>query len=68
MTYERQLIEKRDLVIQALERYVKELAPAIEVRQTIGMENPWHYRNKSQFQVRQLGNKVIAGLYAEELQ
>lgn len=64
MTYDRQLIEKRDLVIQALERYVKELAPDIEVRKTIGMEDPWRYRNKSQFQVRQSGNKVIAGLYA----
>lgn len=66
MTYERQLIEKRDLVIQALERYVKDLAPSIDVRQTIGMDNPWNYRNKSQFQVRELGDKVIAGLYSEE--
>ncbi|MEK4487145.1 23S rRNA (uracil(1939)-C(5))-methyltransferase RlmD [Psychrobacillus sp. FSL H8-0484] len=66
MTYERQLIEKRDLVIQALERYVKDLAPTIEVKQTMGMDNPWHYRNKSQFQVRELGDNVIAGLYAEE--
>lgn len=66
MTYDRQLIEKRDLVIQALERYVKELAQTIEVKQTIGMGDPWNYRNKSQFQVRQLGQKkVIAGLYAE---
>jgi len=45
---------------------VKDLAPSIDVRPTIGMENPWHYRNKSQFQVRELGDKVIAGLYAEE--
>lgn len=66
MTYENQLLVKRDLVIQALERYVKDLAPSIDVRPTIGMENPWHYRNKSQFQVRELGDKVIAGLYAEE--
>ncbi|WP_277586985.1 23S rRNA (uracil(1939)-C(5))-methyltransferase RlmD [Psychrobacillus antarcticus] len=66
MTYESQLEVKRDLVLQALERYVKDLAPTIDVRPTIGMENPWHYRNKSQFQVRELGDKVIAGLYAEE--
>lgn len=65
MSYERELIEKRDMVIQALERYMKDLTPTIEVRSTLGMENPWLYRNKSQFQTRQLGNDVIAGLYAE---
>lgn len=64
MTYEQQLVEKRDLVVQSLERYVKDLAPTIEIRPTIGMENPWEYRNKSQFQVRQAGNKVHAGLFS----
>ena len=64
MTYEQQLVEKRDLVVQSLERYVKDLAPSIEIRPTIGMENPWEYRNKSQFQVRQAGNKVHAGLFS----
>ncbi|WP_342543025.1 23S rRNA (uracil(1939)-C(5))-methyltransferase RlmD [Paenisporosarcina sp. FSL H8-0542] len=65
MTYEQQLKEKRDLIVQSLERYVKDIANDIEVRQTIGMENPWHYRNKSQFQVRKDGKKVKAGLFAE---
>ena len=65
MTYERELIEKRDMIIQALERYVKDLAPTIDVKQTLGMENPWHYRNKSQFQVRQFGKDIKAGLYSE---
>lgn len=64
MTYDQQLVEKRDLVVQSLERYVKDLAPTIDIRPTIGMENPWEYRNKSQFQVRQLGNKVHAGLFS----
>ena len=62
MTYDKQLIEKRDLVVQALEKYMKPLADSIEVRQTIGMDNLWHYRNKSQFQVRQEGKRVYAGL------
>ncbi|PSL26000.1 23S rRNA m(5)U-1939 methyltransferase [Planomicrobium soli] len=63
MTYEQQLVEKRDLVTQALERYLKGVNVPIE--HTIGMENPWHYRNKSQFQTRLKGTKVIAGLFAE---
>ncbi|WP_088008191.1 23S rRNA (uracil(1939)-C(5))-methyltransferase RlmD [Indiicoccus explosivorum] len=63
LAYPQQLIEKRDLVVQALERYVK--GTEIEVRQTIGMDNPWHYRNKSQFQVRAKDGKVMAGLFAE---
>jgi tRNA (uracil-5-)-methyltransferase/23S rRNA (uracil1939-C5)-methyltransferase len=29
------------------------------------MENPWHYRNKSQFQVGKQKEKIIAGLYGE---
>jgi len=65
MTYQQQLIEKRDMIVQSLERYVKDIAPNIDVRPTIGMENPWQYRNKSQFQVRKVGDKVHAGLFAE---
>ncbi len=65
MTYEQQLKEKRDMVVQSLERYVSDIASNIEVRPTIGMENPWKYRNKSQFQVRKEGKKVHAGLFAE---
>lgn len=65
MTYDKQLMEKRDIVIQAFERYAKPLVSTIEVRKTLGMDNPWHYRNKSQFQVRKEGKRVYAGLFAE---
>lgn len=27
------------------------------------MENPWNYRNKAQFQLRQIDGQVEAGLY-----
>ncbi|AIY04758.1 putative RNA methyltransferase [Planococcus sp. PAMC 21323] len=63
MTYDQQLVEKRDLVVQALERYLK--GTTVQVEDTIGMEDPWRYRNKSQFQTRLKGTKVIAGLFAE---
>jgi 23S rRNA (uracil1939-C5)-methyltransferase len=63
MTYSQQLVEKRDLVVQALERYLKGVN--VKIENTIGMEDPWYYRNKSQFQTRLKGTQVIAGLFAE---
>ncbi|HWI49031.1 MAG TPA: 23S rRNA (uracil(1939)-C(5))-methyltransferase RlmD [Rummeliibacillus sp.] len=64
MKYSYQLTAKRDVIVQALNKYVKSEAKNIQIRQTIGMDDPWHYRNKSQFQVRQPGKQVLAGLYA----
>ncbi|MED3727981.1 23S rRNA (uracil(1939)-C(5))-methyltransferase RlmD [Priestia filamentosa] len=63
LTYEGQLKAKRDIVVQAFERHgnVRNLEKKLE--QTIGMEEPWKYRNKAQFQVGLLKGKVIAGLY-----
>ncbi|WP_274310534.1 23S rRNA (uracil(1939)-C(5))-methyltransferase RlmD [Solibacillus daqui] len=65
MTYEAQLANKRDIVVQAFEKYAKEIAETTEIRPTLGMENPWNYRNKSQFQVRKEGKRVYAGLFSE---
>lgn len=65
MTYEEQLKQKRDIVIQSFERYSGLEIDKINFKETIGMENPWHYRNKSQLQVGKVNEKVIAGLYAE---
>ncbi|WP_268876171.1 MULTISPECIES: 23S rRNA (uracil(1939)-C(5))-methyltransferase RlmD [Bacillaceae] len=64
LSYEGQLREKRDIVRQAFERYTKINLDKIDFKDTLGMEDPWHYRNKSQMQVGQQGGKVIAGLYS----
>ncbi|MBP3038497.1 23S rRNA (uracil(1939)-C(5))-methyltransferase RlmD [Bacillaceae bacterium Marseille-Q3522] len=63
LRYDQQLKEKRDIVIQALERYTNLEINKLEIKETIGMDNPWNYRNKSQFQVKQQDGKILAGLY-----
>lgn len=63
LRYDRQLMEKRDIIIQSLERHTKLNPEKLNIKETIGMEDPWNYRNKSQFQVGQKDGKVLAGLY-----
>jgi 23S rRNA (uracil1939-C5)-methyltransferase len=63
LKYDQQLKEKRDIVIQSLERHTKVNVNTLDIRETIGMEDPWGYRNKSSFQVKAIDGKVLAGLY-----
>lgn len=65
MDYGAQLDHKRDILIQALERHTKLNVNKLKIEKTIGMEDPWYYRNKSQFQVGKDKEKIIAGLYGE---
>ncbi|MGP4079803.1 23S rRNA (uracil(1939)-C(5))-methyltransferase RlmD [Pseudalkalibacillus sp. R45] len=63
LSYEAQLREKKDIVRQAFGRYTELDAHHLPLKDTIGMEDPWYYRNKSQFQVAKKGASVLAGLY-----
>ncbi|AOH53262.1 23S rRNA (uracil-5-)-methyltransferase RumA [Peribacillus muralis] len=63
LSYDQQLVEKRDIVVQAMERYTKLPVSSLNIKETIGMEDPWNYRNKSQYQVGLKDGKLIAGLY-----
>ncbi|MFE9944501.1 23S rRNA (uracil(1939)-C(5))-methyltransferase RlmD [Bacillus velezensis] len=64
LAYTQQLREKRDIVIQSLERHTRFNVEEMNIKDTIGMDNPWNYRNKSQFQVgRSQSGSIIAGLY-----
>lgn len=65
LAYNKQLDFKKDLLRQALEKYKPDGYQDFELRDTLGMEDPWHYRNKAQFQLRKnkQTNQVEAGLY-----
>lgn len=64
LSYPGQLAFKKDVVIQALEKFKPHGYAKYNITDTVGMENPWHYRNKAQFQVREIDGHLAAGLYA----
>ena len=64
LDYKEQLNQKRDIVVQAFQKYMNNGLEE-KIRPTLGMENPWHYRNKSQLQVGRKDEKVITGLYKQ---
>ncbi|HEO3295947.1 TPA: 23S rRNA (uracil(1939)-C(5))-methyltransferase RlmD [Streptococcus agalactiae] len=65
LQYDKQLEFKTDVIRQALMKFKPEGYENYEIRKTIGMPEPEHYRAKLQFQVRSFGGNVRAGLYAQ---
>lgn len=62
MNYEAQLKWKRQQVIDAIERIGKLRA---EVEPTVGMDDPWRYRNKMQFPIGRSKGGLLIGCYAK---
>lgn len=62
LSYKGQLEVKREIVVEAFKRYTNLANP--HVRETVGMENPWSYRNKAQFQLGMEKGRIITGLYS----
>lgn len=63
LSYPAQLAFKKDLLQQALHKFKPRNYQNYQLLDTIGMSNPWEYRNKAQFQLRKLDGEIRAGLY-----
>ncbi|MBT9139154.1 MAG: 23S rRNA (uracil-C(5))-methyltransferase RlmCD [Syntrophomonadaceae bacterium] len=60
LDYLAQLQLKQKIVEDALHRIA---GLSIPVLPTLGMEHPWHYRNKAQVPIGQRNNRIMAGFY-----
>lgn len=65
LRYDKQLDYKTDIIKQALNKFKPQGYENYDVRPTLGMDNPSHYRAKLQFQVRHSGGSLKSGLYAQ---
>lgn len=64
MTYKEQLRVKRDAVAQAIDRYTNLDSEEVDIRPTMGMDNPYNYRNRAQMPVGYDEDGVMVGFYA----
>lgn len=62
MAYGEQLAWKRQAVVDALRRIGK--LTQVIVQPTIGVADPWHYRNKMQLPVGVENGRIVAGCFA----
>lgn len=60
LSYDKQLLWKQKLIFETLRRIAGIRTP---VEATLGMENPWHYRNKAQIHIGIEKNSVVAGFF-----
>lgn len=63
MNYPAQLRFKKDVLVQSLEKFQPKGWSNYDIRDTIGMDHPYEYRNKAQFPVRKIGDKLSVGMY-----
>ncbi len=63
--YERMLVEKREILVQALDRYVYPKVDHTIIGPTIPSPASTHYRNKASLPVTRVNGKNVFGMYAK---
>ncbi|WP_425341262.1 23S rRNA (uracil(1939)-C(5))-methyltransferase RlmD [Brevibacillus borstelensis] len=68
LAYEEQLVHKQQIVKDNLRRiggFSIEGEDAVTVHPTLGMSDPWRYRNKAQVPIGEQNGALVGGFYAE---
>jgi len=63
VNYEEQLVLKRQTVVDAVTRIGK--IENVVIHQTLGVQEPWYYRNKMQLPVGTVSGQVVVGCFAQ---
>ena len=63
MAYPFQLEQKKAIVEETIDKYFEGKSRKFEIRDCLGMNEPWAYRNKTQLPTRHDGDKVVVGMY-----
>lgn len=64
LSYDKQLEFKRNNMLESLKKYHPRGYAKYKVKKTIPAPDPWHYRNKAQYQIENLHGKTKLGLFA----
>lgn len=63
IAYPYQLEQKRAIVEETIDKYFEGKSRKFEIKDCLGMNEPWEYRNKTQLPTRHDGDKVVVGMY-----
>ena len=64
LSYDKQLEFKKNNMLESLRKYHPRNYNKYKVKNTSAAPNPWHYRNKAQYQIEQDHGKLKLGLFA----
>lgn len=63
LSYQGQLEIKREQIIEAITKYTNINPRKFEIKKTLGMDNPYNYRNKASLPLRTFQGKTLWGMY-----